>query len=444
MKTPYGRFCIDFCVEQLGNLCVPDAGVQTGPFGSQLHKKDYVQVGTPIITVEHLGENFILHKDTPKVSDFDRDRLSRYQLKKGDIVFSRVGSVDRRALVREKEEGWLFSGRCLRVRPDTTKIEPEYLSYFFGLPAFKEHIRAIAVGATMPSLNTSLLSEAVVPHPSDLEEQRAIAHILGTLDDKIELNRRQNETLEAMARALFKAWFVDFEPVRAKMDGRWQRGQSLPGLPAHLYDLFPDRLVESELGLIPEGWEITTLSNYSELNPESWNKRTMPEKIQYIDLSGVKWGRIENVVTYEGKTAPSRARRILKPLDTIVGTVRPGNGSYTLVAEEGLTGSTGFAVLRPLKQEYSEIVYLASTSDQNIKSLADLADGAAYPAVRPAAVLGTAVPKVSDEVSSEFSDFTAPLFSAVAENERKSIDLALLRDTLLPRLISGKLRVADA
>jgi len=296
----------------------------------------------------------------------------------------------------------------------------------------------------MPSLNTSLLSEVVVPHPADLEEQRAIAHILGTLDDKIELNRRQNETLEAMARALFKAWFVDFEPVRAKMDGRWQRGQSLPGLPAHLYDLFPDRLVESELGLIPEGWEITTLSNYSELNPESWNKRTMPEKIQYIDLSGVKWGRIENVVTYEGKTAPSRARRILKPLDTIVGTVRPGNGSYTLVAEEGLTGSTGFAVLRPLKQEYSEIVYLASTSDQNIKSLADLADGAAYPAVRPAAVLGTAVPKVSDEVSSEFSDFTAPLFSAVAENERKSIDLALLRDTLLPRLISGKLRVADA
>lgn len=87
-----------------------------------------------------------------------------------------------------------------------------------------------------------------------LEEQRAIAHILGTLDDKIELNRKQNETLEAMAGTLFKAWFVDFEPVRAKMEGRWLCGQSLPGLPAHLYDLFPDRLVESELGAIPEEW----------------------------------------------------------------------------------------------------------------------------------------------------------------------------------------------
>src|SRR5690606_31987621 len=95
----------------------------------------------------------------------------------------------------------------------------------------------------------------------DLPEQSAIAHILGTLDDKIELNRKQNETLEAMARALFKAWFVDFEPVRAKMEGRWQRGQSLPGLPAHLYVLFPDRLVESEQGEIPEGWRYGFLSD---------------------------------------------------------------------------------------------------------------------------------------------------------------------------------------
>ncbi|MGC9261848.1 MAG: restriction endonuclease subunit S, partial [Phycisphaerae bacterium] len=98
-----------------------------------------------------------------------------------------------------------------------------------------------------------------------LPEQRAIAHILGTLDDKIELNRRQNETLEAMARTLFKAWFVDFEPVRAKLEGRWQRGQTLPGLPAHLYDLFPDRLVESELGEIPEGWEVGRIADLAEV-----------------------------------------------------------------------------------------------------------------------------------------------------------------------------------
>ena len=113
METPYGQFAADFAVDRLVNLCDLEAGIQTGPFGSQLHQEDYVPVGTPIITVEHLGENRILHDGLPRVSDRDRDRLSRYLLSKGDIVFSRVGSVDRRALVQSAEDGWMFSGRCL-------------------------------------------------------------------------------------------------------------------------------------------------------------------------------------------------------------------------------------------------------------------------------------------------------------------------------------------
>ena len=105
----YGLFPSGFQEARLGDLCVPN-GVQTGPFGSQLHQKDYVDVGTPIITVEHLGENRINHQNIPCVSDYDKERLSKYSLKCGDIVFSRVGSVDRRSLVREAEEGWFFSG----------------------------------------------------------------------------------------------------------------------------------------------------------------------------------------------------------------------------------------------------------------------------------------------------------------------------------------------
>ena len=192
-ESVYGMFWCDFLEASLGSLCDDVNGIQTGPFGSQLHQRDYVPTGTPIITVEHLGENRIIHQDMPYVSDNDRDRLSKYTLREGDIVFSRVGSVDRRALVREIEDGWLFSGRCLRVRPDATKVNPKYLSYFFGLPAFQEHIRSIAVGATMPSLNTGILSAVPILVPP-LPEQRAIAHVLGTLDDKIELNRRMNET----------------------------------------------------------------------------------------------------------------------------------------------------------------------------------------------------------------------------------------------------------
>ena len=304
-------------------------------------------------------------------------------------------------------------------------------------------IGAYLTGAVMPKLTQRNLNKIELLCPP-LPEQRAIAHILGTLDDKIELNRRQSQTLQEMARALFKAWFVDFEPVRAKQQGRWQRGQSLHGLPAHLWDLFPERLVETESGEVPQGWEWASLSEYSSLNPESWTKRTRPKKIFYVDLSNTKWGRIENITEYESADAPSRAQRILRPLDTIVGTVRPGNGSYALVCDECLTGSTGFAVLRPLRREYSEFVYLAATARENIERLSNLADGGAYPAVRPEIVSATQVPRTGEELINEFSCQVASMLAGIADKERTSRTLAQLRDTLLPKLISGKLRVAEA
>ncbi len=228
-ETEIWKIPEDWSISILKNICVQDRGVQTGPFGSQLHQRDYKVIGTPIITVEHLGDNHILHRNLPRVSDEDRERLTRYTLCVGDIVFSRVGSVDRRALVRKDEDGWLFSGRCLRVRPNPTLVDPCFLSWFFGLPAFKEHIRQIAVGATMPSLNTKLLSNVEVIHPP-LPEQRAIASILGSLDDKIELNRQMNATLEAIGQAIFKHWFVDFEfPNRDGKPYRSSGGEMISG-----------------------------------------------------------------------------------------------------------------------------------------------------------------------------------------------------------------------
>ncbi len=143
-------------------------------------------------------------------------------------------------------------------------FDSEFLYYW--VRAHVDDLRRYASGSTFQELTGSALAQIRIRVPP-LPEQRAIAHILGTLDDKIELDRRMSQTLEQMARALFKAWFVDFEPVRAKMEGRWQRGQSLPGLPAHLYDLFPDRLADSELGEIPEGWRVLELGLVMEINP---------------------------------------------------------------------------------------------------------------------------------------------------------------------------------
>ena len=310
---------------------------------------------------------------------------------------------------------------------------------------------------------TKFVENTEAPLPP-LPEQQAIAHILGTLDDKIELNRRMSETLEAMARALFKSWFVDFDPVRAKQpknvgwvspsgrnppdkaDGGLRDYAANPPyeLPPHIADLFPARLVDSELGEIPEGWEVRTLGDFSSLNPETWTKETRPAVINYLDLSNTKWGRIEAVMAYAQQDAPSRAQRVLRLRDTIVGTVRPGKGSYAFIFEDGLTGSTGFAVLRPRRLEYAEFVYVAATAAENIEALSHLADGGAYPAVRAEVIAGTQVIRPRDDVLRGFSRVAGPLLAKMAENERESHALATLRDALLPKLISGELRVKDA
>ena len=441
-ETICGRFASDFVENCLANLCDPINGIQTGPFGSQLHKKDYVSVGTPIITVEHLGDNRILYEDVPHVSDHDRERLSKYILHDGDIVFSRVGSVDRRALVKESESGWLFSGRCLRIRPAPKKIDSGYLSYFFGLPSFKEHIRAIAVGATMPSLNTQILSDIVVPHPRDLNEQRAIAHILGTLDDKIELNRRMNETLEAMARALFKSWFVNFDPVRAKMEGRDT------GLPQDLADLFPDRLVDSELGKIPEGWEVRALGDVAEVvggttpstkQAEYWKGGThcwaTPK-----DLSALT---MPVLLDTERKITDVGLQRIgsgLLPPGTVLLSSRAPIG-YLAIAEMPVAINQGFIAMLPRERVSNQ--FLLRWSEAFHDEIVNHANGSTFLEISKSNFRQIPVVTPNESIMRTYGALASSLHKRVVSNEHLSRALAALRDALLPKLISGEIRLRD-
>ena len=179
------------------------ASVKTGPFGAQLHQHDYVQSnGTPIVTVEHLNERGLIHKNLPLVSYDDKQRLSQYIIREGDIVFSRVGSVDRSALVSKDEDGWLFSGRLLRVRPKRYDVYSSYLNYFFHTQKFRHHMKSIAVGGTMPSINTDILSNVIICLPS-MDEQKAIASLLETWDTAIE----KTEALIAAKEKQFK-WLL--------------------------------------------------------------------------------------------------------------------------------------------------------------------------------------------------------------------------------------------
>ena len=160
------------------------ADVKTGPFGSSLHESDYVREGTPINTLEHLGEFGVMHCNLPLVSGSDRQRLQAYSLEIGDIVFSRVGAVDRNALIRPAEVGWLFSGRLLHVRPDKKKTFAPFLSYQFHSEAFKRRVRNVVVGQTMASLNTQILKNLSFVLPT-LPEQTSIASVLSDMDAEL-------------------------------------------------------------------------------------------------------------------------------------------------------------------------------------------------------------------------------------------------------------------
>ena len=172
-----------------------------------MHNEDYVLEGTPIVTVEHLGEKNFKQQNLPYVSDADKERLSKYVLKPGDIVFSRVGSVDRCSYVSDKYDGWLFSGRCLRVRPNEA-LDPQYLYYYFCAEETKQFVRNIAVGATMPSINTALLGQVQIFYP-DIITQKKIAAILSALDEKIATNRAINDNLQQQAMALYAEMFLN-------------------------------------------------------------------------------------------------------------------------------------------------------------------------------------------------------------------------------------------
>ena len=285
------------------------------------------------------------------------------------------------------------------------------------------------------------LDHLEIPLPP-LPDQRAIAHVLGTLDDKIELNRRMNETLEAMARALFKSWFVDFDPVHAKMEGRWHPGESLPGLPGDHYDLFPDRLVDSELGEIPEGWEVKVLGDVVQLNPREPMKPGF--LAPYLDMAALptSGSSPDNPVLREYKSG-TRFRNGDSLLARITPCLENGKTAFVQSLATGVVawGSTEFIVLRAVPPVPPEYTYLLARDDGfREHAIQSMTGTSGRQRVQVDALAPYPLPSPSVEVWTEFSALVSPLFAQMEVNRRESLVLAAQRDALLPGLVSGKVR----
>jgi type I restriction enzyme, S subunit len=408
------------------------ADVQTGPFGSQLHKEDYVDDGTPIITVEHLGENKILYQNLPRVGEDDYIRLSKYHLKTDDIVFSRVGSVDRRALVSENENGWMFSGRCLRVRVTDSSVNPKYLSYLFGTQSFKEYIRSIAVGATMPSINTKILSDIEVDIPS-LDLQNRVVDILYKLDLKIWNNDDLINNLELIAQTLFKHWFIDYE---------------FPNEEGLSYKSNNGKMVDSELGKIPEGWYMSDVENFSEYNIIT-GKTPSTKKTEYYDQKGTPFITIPDM---HGKVYVTKTNRYLsvKGVESQKNKTLPKNSvCVSCIATPGLVvittkDSQTNQQINSFTPKYENLYYVYFSLKGLSDHIRDLgSSGSTTLNLNKMQFSKISIIKPSDVILRTFSEVIEPLFKQIKNLMLENEVLEELRDTLIPKLLSGEIEIRD-
>jgi type I restriction enzyme, S subunit len=364
--------------------------------------------------------------------------LRKGKLVRNDVVLTTRGTIGNSAYFDDSvpfDYIRINSGMVV-LRARKPALQSRYLYLFIRSALFHSQVAALQTGSAQPQLPIRDINRIKIPIPPP-DEQRAIAHILGTLDDKIELNRRMNETLEAMARTLFKSWFVDFDPVRAKVEGR------APDLPMEISDLFPARLVDSELGEIPEGWEAGMLGEVAE-NPR---RGVQPDRIEpeipYIALEHLPkrcialsdWGTAEGLESnkFEFKTGEIWFGK-LRPYFHKVG-VAPVNGVC----------STDIVVVTPRSNHWFGFVlgHISSTAFveyTNAGSIGTKMPRTSWPEM---ARYSVAIP--SDEsVAKAFNGQILPIVERIVVSVHESRVLAALRDALLPKLVSGELRVKHA
>ena len=432
MTGEWRRHSVSTLIER-GALIVGD--------GYRAKNDELASSGLPFARAGNINNGFQFD-DADHFPECSLPRVGNKVSQPGDVVFTSKGTVGRVAFVRPDTPRFVYSPQlCFWRSVDKDLIDPRFLYFWMYSHEFFVQYKGVAGQTDMAeyvSLSDQRRMHITLP---PLPEQRAIAHILGTLDDKIELNRRTSETLEQMARALFKAWFVDFEPVRAKMEGRWRRGESLPGLPAHLYDLFPDRLVDSELGEIPEGWGVKGLDEIARfLNGLALQKYppTDNRSLPVIKIAQLRAGNTSGADQASADISPEYVvddGDILfswsGSLECVVWTGGKGvlNQHLFKVSSDGYPRWLCYFAVHMHLEDFRRIAAGKATTMGHIQRH-HLSD--ARLAVPPVALLGI------------MDSYISPTFEAFWKQNLESRTLAALRDTLLPKLISGALRVKDA
>ena len=394
------------------------------------------------------GVNYIKAESVTDVGTIDRSKfafidstthaaLRRSQIKAGDLLMSMAGVYLGKVAVVPPEVVPANTNQAVAIIRLSSAVDSKFVAYYLRNREFNLYINSLVAQSAQPNLNLAEIGNLPLRLPT-LSEQRAIAHILGTLDDKIALNRRMNETLEAMARALFKAWFVDFDPVHTNAEGRD------PGLPQPLANLFPDSFEDSELGEIPKRWKIGRFGHVVEQLRDQVNPLASPDALfHHFSIPAFDTG--QSPKPDYGESIKSLKSRVpvgvvlLSKLNPEIERVwmvdvRPG---------ERAVCSTEFLVLRALPPFTRSYVYCLARSLLFRQQIEGLVTGTSksHQRAQVESILNLAVVVPPSPVVEAFDHYAEGLLARTLECRRESHTLATLRDTLLPRLISGELRL---
>ncbi len=419
----------------------------TGPFGSSISARFFEDHGVPVIRGSNLSEDVgqrLLHDDLVFVSAKKAKQFHRSIARRGDLVFTCWGTIGQVGLIDERcpYDEYVVSNKQMKLTPDPGRADSLFLYYLFSGPEVSGQIRNQAIGSSVPGFNLGQLRSIRFRLPP-LPEQRAIAHILGTLDDKIELNRRMNETLEQMARAIFKSWFVDFDPVRARAEGRQPAGMD-----AETAALFPEGFEESELGEIPRGWRVAPIGDMATIvggsTPRTDTAVFWDGTIHFCtpkDLANLTAPVLldtERCITEAGLQQISSG---LLPKGTLLLSSRAPIG-YLAIAEIPVAVNQGFIAM--VCNGELPNYYLLYWARQNMDTIVANANGTTFLEISKKNFRPIPVVVPSEKVVAAFVGIVQPLHERVVNNLKESRTLAAIRDALLPKLMSGEIRVRDA
>ena len=381
------------------------------------------------------ANQYFINTSTNWVSAQDAESRGYRLHPPGAVVFAKIGvalTYNRRRILSRST---IIDNNMMSAIPDRDCVDPKYFYYLLSTIDFNN----IASGSALPYLTVRDLSKISVYLPP-MDSQIAISECLTALDDKIELNRRMNETLEAMARAIFKSWFVDFGPTRAKAEGR------TPYLAPELWEQFPDRLVASELGEIPEGWEVAPLGDLIELNPKRMLRKG--QVAPYLDMASMPTKGHTPDHWYD---RPYGSGMRFTNGDTLLARITPclenGKTAYVDFLRDRCIGwgSTEYIVMRSRSPFPTEFAYcLARRPDFREFAIHNMTGTSGRQRVPAKALSHFALAAPSKEVARIFGDLIQPLFAQASANARTSRTLAQTRDLLLPKLMSGEIRLREA